>query len=129
VLLGIFGALFVNLVFEDLLEVDEGWDMSWSADLTGGVELVVSILSNLGLVFFGLGAWITVRSIADVNVVHGPEHDTTEVAVRDVVNDFFINIEAFPDTSGSLVSWLETHNDLLLVLRLCEVIQDNLILL
>lgn len=117
------------LVFEGLLEVasDRGLNL---ADLIGFGEHVVSILSNLGFVLLGGGPlWIAINSGACVGVIQGPEHDTSEVILGDVVNYLLVNFEAFPDTSSSLESWLETHDDLILVLMLGKVIKDHLILL
>jgi len=110
----------------DLL--DRGWDCE-RADLISLGELFENVLSDDGFVLCGGSPlWIAINSFALSLFIQGPEHDTTEVFLLDIVDDLFINFGTFPETSRSLVSWLETHDDFVLVFRLSEMIQNQLIL-
>jgi len=110
----------------DLL--DRGWDCE-RADLISSGELFENVFSDHSFVLCsGSSLWIAISSFALSLFIQGPEHDTTEVVLLDIVDDLFINFGTFPETSRSLVSWLETHDDFVLVFRFSEVIQDQLIL-
>ena len=75
------------------------------------VKTLSSVFRNLVNIVFGdIATRTTMTSIARVLIIDGPEHYSTNIAFLNVINDLVINILAFPDTLGGLVTWFKSYD-------------------